>query len=94
MIGNTNTGWTGRKPRLNKKLVVRVPTQLFNELQEYVNRTQRFITISEFVRYLLVQSLNKDQFSSQMETGRMGVGKNGKVGSETETKGREWKENQ
>jgi Arc/MetJ-type ribon-helix-helix transcriptional regulator len=93
MIGNTNTGWTGRKPRLNKKLVVRVPTQLFNELQEYVNKTQRFMTISEFVRYLLFQSLNKDQFSTHMETGKMGVGKNGEVGSEAKTKGR-GKENQ
>jgi Arc/MetJ-type ribon-helix-helix transcriptional regulator len=89
-----NPTWSVRKPRLNKKLVVRVPTQLFNELQDYVSKTNRFMTISEFIRYLLVQSLNKDQFSTQMETGKMGVGKNGEVGSETKTKGREWKENQ
>jgi Arc/MetJ-type ribon-helix-helix transcriptional regulator len=93
MMENNPKTWSVRKPRLNKKLVVRVPTKLFNELEEYVRRTQRFITISEFVRYLLVQSLNKDQSSSQMETGKMGVGKNGEVGSETKTKGRE-KENQ
>jgi hypothetical protein len=93
MIGNTNTSWTSRKPRLNKKLVVRVPTQLFTQLEDYVNNSSRYMSISEFVRYLLVQALD-NQFPGQTGTGLRGGGKNGKAGTETETKGREWKENQ
>ena len=93
MIENTNTSWTSRKPRLNKKLVVRVPTQLFTQIENYVNNSSRYMSVSEFVRYLLVQALD-NQFSSQMETGRMGVGKNGEVRSEIKTERREEREKQ
>ena len=91
MIENTNTSWTSRKPRLNKKLVVRVPTQLFSQLEEYVNSSSRFVSISEFVRYLVIQALD-NQFPGQTETGLKGGGENGKTGSET--KRREGREKQ
>lgn len=91
MIENNTRSWSVRKTRLNKKLVVRVPTQLFTQLEDYVNNSSRYMSISEFVRYLLVQALD-NQFPGQTGTGWKGGGKNGKAGSETETKGREWKE--
>lgn len=91
MIENTNTSWTSRKPRLNKKLVVRVPTKLFSQLEEYVNSSSRFVSISEFVRYLVIQALD-NQFSGQTETGLKGGGENGKTRSES--KRREEREKQ
>ena len=93
MIENTNTSWTSRKPRLNKKLVVRVPTKLFSQLEEYVNSSSRFVSISEFVRYLVIQALD-NQFSGQTETGLKGGGKNGEVRSEIKTERREEREKQ
>jgi Arc/MetJ-type ribon-helix-helix transcriptional regulator len=65
--------WTRRKPKLNKKLVVRVPSELFDKLEVFIENNPRFATVSEFVRYLLFENLY-DQVPTQTGTG-LGVDK-------------------
>jgi Arc/MetJ-type ribon-helix-helix transcriptional regulator len=70
--------WTRRKPKLNKKLVVRVPSELFDKLEIFIENNPRFASVSEFVRYLLFENLY-DQASTQTGTG-LGVDKRQKEG--------------
>jgi Arc/MetJ-type ribon-helix-helix transcriptional regulator len=70
--------WTKKPSKLNKKLVVRVPSELFDKLEVFVENNPRFATVSEFVRYLLFENLY-DQVPTQTGTG-LGVDKKQKEG--------------
>ncbi|MFH8119777.1 MAG: hypothetical protein QXS37_03165 [Candidatus Aenigmatarchaeota archaeon] len=57
--------WIERKPKLNRKVVIRLPENLYQQLLSYLESNPKFFSVSSFVRSLIV-----DQLSGRTDTGQ------------------------
>jgi hypothetical protein len=63
-----NTSWIQKRERLNRKIVIRVPETLYQNLLVFLENNPKFTTVSQFVRFLLYDQLDQPNQTGQNKT--------------------------